>query len=112
MFEHVNECARDGLARGSRYMADDDAATERNRNDEPSPEPVTPPDPQMDVHIQFVNSLPGGRAVMPVEEAGKFIWLVVHGHISPQAASEMETDLSHIIRSGLWRQNWQPPQPD
>jgi hypothetical protein len=93
-------------------MADDDASTERNRNNEPSPEPAAPPDPQMEVPIELVDSLPGGRVVMPVERNGKFAWLVVHGHISPQARSEMAADLDYIIRSGLWRQNWQPPQTD
>jgi hypothetical protein len=93
-------------------MADDDAAAERNRNNETGPEPVTLPAPQMEVHIELVDSLPGGRVVMPVERDGTFAWLVVHGHISPQACREMAADLDYIIKSGLWRQNWQPPQPD
>ncbi|MGW5736954.1 MULTISPECIES: hypothetical protein [Streptomyces] len=47
--------------------------------------------------------------VMPVEREGKFAWLVVRGHISPQAAREMVADLNYIIISGLWRQNWPKP---
>lgn len=67
-------------------------------------------DEEFEVGMEFVESLPGGRAAMPVECKGKFVWLVVNGHVSPQARDEMVTDLNHIVRSGLWQQNWQPPQ--
>lgn len=67
-------------------------------------------DESFEVDMEFVEALPGGRAVMPVERRGKFVWLVVHGHVSAQASTEMVADLNHIVRSGLWQQNWQPPQ--
>jgi len=65
-----------------------------------------------DVAMEYVDRLPGGRVVMPVEREGAFTWLVVRGHISPQARSEMLTDLRHIVGSGLWTQNWEPPQDE
>jgi hypothetical protein len=63
----------------------------------------------MEISIEYVDSLPGGRVVMPVERDGAFGWLVVEGHVSRQAGAEMVADLGHIIHTGLWRQNWQPP---
>lgn len=83
-------------------MADDDTA---GGGDGDRPDP-------MEVEIQFVDSLPGGRAVMPVERDGKFAWLAVRGHISRQAAREMVADLTYIISSGLWLQNWPTPKPE
>lgn len=65
---------------------------------------------QPDVAIEYVDSLPGGRVVLPLEDEGTFTWLVVRGHISPQARTEMLNDLRHIVRSGLWTQNWETPQ--
>jgi hypothetical protein len=83
-------------------MADEDSPEEGN-----SPDDATQ---DFEVDMEFVTALPGGRAVMPVEREGHFTWLVVEGHVSPQARREMVEDLNHIVRSGLWQQNWQPPQ--
>ncbi|MGW2379262.1 hypothetical protein [Streptomyces sp. NPDC001658] len=85
-------------------MADNDAPAEG--------EGSTPDDDSFEVEMEVVEALPGGRAVMPVERKGKFVWLVVDGHVSHQARTEMVADLNHIVRSGLWQQNWQPPQAD
>lgn len=63
----------------------------------------------MEIDIQFVDSLPGGRAVMSLECDGTFVWLVARKHMSPEARQEMLNSLRHIVRSGLWQQNW-PPQ--
>lgn len=91
-------------------MADDDATAGENGRAED--EPVHPSAPQFEIDMHFVDSLPGGRVVMPVEEKGRFGWLVVQGHVTPQARSEMLSDLRHMVRSGLWRQDWQPPASD
>ncbi|MEU3507895.1 hypothetical protein ABZ733_08185 [Streptomyces longwoodensis] len=69
-------------------------------------------DPGLEVDMEYVDSLPGDRVVMPLEKHGKFVWLVEEGHISPEAMRQMVADLNHVVRSGLWRQNWQPPQTD
>ncbi|MEI5102590.1 hypothetical protein RB200_33880 [Streptomyces sp. PmtG] len=81
-------------------MADDDA----QRRDEPG-EPLAMFD------MEFVDSLPGGRAVIPVESQGRFTWLVVRGHVSEQARQEFVREIQHIVGRGLWRQNW-PPEAD
>lgn len=95
-------------------MADDGAAAESSQESEDAPAEATKDHaPQCpDVAMEYVDRLPGGRAVMPMEREGSFTWLVVRGHISPQARTEMLGDLRHIVRSGLWVQNWQPPQAD
>ncbi|MGW2933989.1 hypothetical protein ACWDA7_19545 [Streptomyces sp. NPDC001156] len=47
---------------------------------------------------------------MPVEQENRFVWLVVHGHMSPQAREDMVSALQRIVGNRLWEQNWQPPQ--
>lgn len=79
--------------------------------DEQTPPENTQEPVPLAVDMRFVDELPGGRAVMPVEHEGGFVWLVVKGHVSPQARGEMVDDLNHIVRSGLWRQDWRPPRP-
>lgn len=83
-------------------MADEDAPEEDN----------TPVDAHvLDVDMEYVDSLPGGKVVMGLEKKDdRFTWLVVRGEITPQARAELLADLNHIVRSGLWEQNWQPPQ--
>lgn len=49
---------------------------------------------------------------MPIEERGTFVWLFAEGHVSRQAGREMIEGLRHIVRHGLWTQNWQRPQTD
>ncbi|WP_406157674.1 hypothetical protein [Streptomyces canus] len=79
----------------------------------PAEEGHTPDeDHALEVDMEYVEALPGGRAVMPIEREGRFVWLVVEGHVSPQARTEMIKDLNHIIRCGLWVQNWQPPHTE
>ncbi|MGW6210998.1 hypothetical protein [Streptomyces sp. NPDC055109] len=90
-------------------MADDDMSADGNGD---RPDPMTPPSAPMEVEIHFVDSLPGGRVIMPVEREGKFAWLAVRGHISRQAAREMVADLNYIIKLRLWRQDWEPPKPE
>lgn len=68
-----------------------------------------PEDPSP-VDMEFVRALPGGKVMMPIERDGRLIWLVVKGHVTPQARTEFLADVNHMVRSGLWRQNWQPPQ--
>ena len=83
-------------------MADEDASAEGG-----GPEGAD----SLDVDMEFVDALPGGRLVMGLEKQEKrFTWLVVRGEISPQAGAELIADLNHIVRSGLWEQNWQPPR--
>lgn len=91
-------------------MTDDDTGAGENGGSEERPAAASTPDPHLEIDMHYVESLPGGRAVMALEEEGRFAWFVVRGHVSPQARTEMLSDLRHIVGSGLWVQNWQPPQ--
>ncbi|WP_055534842.1 hypothetical protein [Streptomyces graminilatus] len=63
------------------------------------------------VEMEYVDSLPGGKVVMGLEEKdNRFTWLVVRGAITPQARVELLAELNHAVSNGLWEQNWQPPQ--
>ncbi|MEU8956037.1 hypothetical protein AB0C93_17235 [Streptomyces sp. NPDC048518] len=69
--------------------------------------------PVAEFDMEFVPSLPAGQVVTPVESEGRFTWLVVEGHVSPQAREEFVTHLRHIVGRGMWRQDWpgEPPEP-
>ncbi|WP_406398751.1 hypothetical protein [Streptomyces uncialis] len=74
------------------------------------------PPPAATFEMELVDSLPGGRVVLGVEEDGLFTWLAVRGHVSEQAREELIDQLKYIVEQGLWVQNWGgetfPPQSD
>ncbi|WP_405925479.1 hypothetical protein [Streptomyces sp. NBC_00035] len=61
--------------------------------------------------MQFVPSLPEGRAVFPAEREGKFVWLVAEGAMTRQCFQEMKGYLDHIVGSGMWQQKWDGDPP-
>lgn len=76
-------------------------------------EPDDQAQPQAEFDMEMVPTLPGGRAIVPAERQGKFVWLVAEGHISQQCFDEMKEYLQHIVGTGMWSQNWDgepPPQ--
>lgn len=93
-------------------MSDEEEAQGRDDNSTSAVEGDGDPSPSPSFDMEYVDSLPGNRVVMPVESEGSFVWLVVRGHISPEARAQMVSDLQLIVSSGLWEQNWQPPQAD
>ncbi|QDQ09354.1 hypothetical protein [Streptomyces spectabilis] len=74
-------------------------------------EPDESGEPLAEFDMEFVDQLPGGRVVIPVESRGRFTWLVARGHVSEQARREFVQELQHIVGRGLWRQNW-PAETD
>lgn len=65
--------------------------------------------------FEFVDSLPGGRYVFPVETDGEIVWLVLRGQMTEQLLGELNTYFALITRAQLWTQNWdglagKPPQ--
>ncbi|MFD6415944.1 hypothetical protein [Streptomyces sp. NPDC060194] len=62
--------------------------------------------PSAEFDMKIVPRLPGGRAVLPAEEDGRFVWLIAAGQMSEQCAREMTEYLNHIVASGKWVQNW------
>lgn len=56
--------------------------------------------------MEMRDELPGGRAIIGVEQEGEFRWLGSRQHISDQACDELIEQLSIIVEQGLWVQNW------
>ncbi|MFI1676992.1 hypothetical protein [Streptomyces sp. NPDC020607] len=76
---------------------------------QPEPEPC-----KAEFDMEFVPHLPGGRAAVPAERAGKFVWMIAEGQMTEQCFAEMRQYLQHIVGTGMWQQNWDgkpPPQP-
>lgn len=90
-------------------MADKESG--QPHDDEPTDEDASQADqtsgtPQAEFRMELVDSLPGGRAVIGVEQEGEFMWLASRAHISEQARDEFVEQLSRIVHDGLWTQNW------
>lgn len=62
--------------------------------------------PQAEFRMELRDSLPGGRAVIGVEQEGEFVWLASKEHITPQARDEFVEQLSRIVEQGWWVQKW------
>lgn len=83
-------------------MADNETAATRCDG---APDVVQPP--QAEFFMELRDSLPDGRAIIGVEQEGRFTWLAAKDHVSEQARDEMVELLSRIVREGWWVQNWQ-----
>ncbi|MEU1496112.1 hypothetical protein [Streptomyces sp. NPDC005732] len=86
-------------------MVDDDAAAEENGTD---PE-AYPNSPQEDFDIRPMGALPGGKSLVFFESDGGLGLAVDEHQVPPKVQADLRQGLGHIIRSGLWRQNWQQP---
>ncbi|KOG21754.1 hypothetical protein [Streptomyces viridochromogenes] len=62
--------------------------------------------PCAEFRMELVDSLPGGRAVIGVEQEGQFMWLASKGHVSEQARDEFVEQIGRIVRERWWVQNW------
>lgn len=62
--------------------------------------------PQAEFRMELCESLPGGRAVVGVEQEGEFVWLASKQHVTEQARDEFVEQLGRIVREGWWVQNW------
>jgi len=62
--------------------------------------------PHAEFDMEFVSELPGGRAIVPAEREGKFVFLVASGAMTQQCFDEMLHHLQVIVGSGRWHQNW------
>lgn len=64
------------------------------------------PPAQAEFRMELCDTLPGGRAVIGVEQEGEFVWLASKKHVSEQARDEFVEQLTKIVREGWWVQNW------
>lgn len=89
-------------------MADEENT--ESRDNEPTDEDVSQrkgqAEPQAEFRMELVESLPGDRAVIGVEQEGCFMWLASKKYIHPKAVDEFVEQLGRIVREGLWVQNW------
>lgn len=87
-------------------MADDEGNT-GPRDDEPaSDETVQQEGPCAEFKMELVDNLPGGRAVIGVEQDGEFMWLASKEHLSQQAVDEFLEQITQMVNDGRWVQNW------
>lgn len=61
--------------------------------------------------MEMVPSLPGGRAIFPAEQQGRFVWLVAEGAMTQQCFDEMRAYIRYIVDNNLWTQNWDGKPP-
>lgn len=88
-------------------MADEDGtwSCEGKPNDEEAPHDKEET-PQAQFRMELWDSLPGGKAVIGVEQEGEFVWIASKEHVSEQARDELVEQLTRIVSDGLWTQNW------
>ncbi|MEV8396343.1 hypothetical protein [Streptomyces niveus] len=58
------------------------------------------------VRYEFVPSLPGGRAIFPIEREGELIFLVCLGEMSAKCRTELNEYAGHLTKTRQWDQNW------
>lgn len=71
-----------------------------------TPESSTDEPPGAEFDMELRDSLPGDRAVIGVEEEGRFTWLASRKYVHPKAVEEFKDQLNRIIGEGWWVQNW------
>lgn len=88
-------------------MADEESTESRDDQcaDGETSQPEVP-EPRAEFRMELVDSLPGDRAVVGVEQEGEFMWLASKKHVTQQAVEEFTEQLSRIVREGWWVQNW------
>lgn len=79
-------------------MADEDTRQGDDESRETQPQP--------EINMELVGSLPGGRAIAGVEQEGSFTLLASKEHISEQAGDELLEVFQRIVREGWWVQDW------
>lgn len=62
--------------------------------------------PCVDIRMDLVDSLPGGRAVIGVEQDGEFVWLASKEHVTRQAVDEFVELMTKIAHEEWWVQAW------
>ena len=61
---------------------------------------------EVEIDMEMVPSLPGGRSVYPAEQDGRFVWLVAEGAMTQACFDEMREYLRFLASEGLWTQHW------
>ncbi|QJT04413.1 hypothetical protein G9272_32365 [Streptomyces asoensis] len=85
------------------YEGNEEPREDPSGEDAPQPEPDAP---RAVFRMELVDSLPGDRAVVGVEQEGEFMWLASKKHVTQQAVEEFTDQLTRIVSEGWWVQNW------
>ncbi|MFF2640352.1 hypothetical protein ACFVUB_11215 [Streptomyces niveus] len=56
--------------------------------------------------LERAERMPRDVDALPLEEEGRFVWLIREGLASPQLVDEMTEYLARITGDGLWVQQW------
>ena len=68
---------------------------------------------KVEIDMEFVPSLPGGRSVFPAEQQGHLVWLIAEGAMTKECFDEMRGYLRYIGSEGFLSQHWDgKPPPD
>lgn len=57
--------------------------------------------------LERADRMPDGVDALPLEEEGRFVWLIRDGLASQQLVDEMTEYLARITGDGLWVQQWE-----
>jgi hypothetical protein len=62
--------------------------------------------PCAQIRMELVDTLPGGRAVIGVEQEDEFVWLASKEHVTKQAVDEFVELMTKIADESWWVQHW------
>jgi len=102
--ELLNE--RVAVSREACAMADDEGVNRQSGGGLHGPDNSQEAEPQAEFRMEMRDSLPGGRAVVGVEQEGTFTWLASKEHVSEQARDEFVDLFQRIASQVSWAQNW------
>lgn len=88
-------------------MADEGTTEPREDQAERVPTPrATEPDDNVQIDIELRDGLPGGRAVIAVEQDGAVTWLADKRLVPAQVAGDLLAEMRRMVRDQGWKQNW------
>ncbi|MFI1702021.1 hypothetical protein ACH419_39575 [Streptomyces bobili] len=59
----------------------------------------------VEIDVELRDSLPGGRAVIAVEQDGSVTWLADKHYVDPKAVADLRAEMRRMVEEG-WQQNW------
>jgi hypothetical protein len=64
-------------------------------------------EPAVQIDFELRDRLPGGRAVIAVEQDGAVTWIADRNQVPPNVATDLLDEMRRMVREGGWAQNWQ-----
>jgi hypothetical protein len=63
-------------------------------------------EPVVQIDFELRDRLPGGRAVIAVEQDGAVTWIADRNQVPPRVATDFLDEMRRMVREGGWEQNW------